>query len=74
MKIEELSIKARLKACWYILTNRAFYCVVTTDYYSNGEPLATLTLSNMPYTETTIKKVREALRRELHFLKSTVRK
>jgi glutamine amidotransferase-like uncharacterized protein len=68
-----MSIITRLKVCWYILTNREFYCAVVTDRYSDGEVLATLTLSNLPYTETAIKKVQKALKRELEMLKITQR-
>lgn len=64
-----LKMLARIRACWHILTNKDFYCVITTDYYSNKEPLATLTLSNLPQTETAIKKVQKALNYELSLLK-----
>ena len=66
----KLSLLTRLNVCWRILTNREFYCVIVTDYYSSGEPLATLTLSNLPYTETAIMKLQKALKSELELLKS----
>lgn len=64
----KLSLLSRLKVCWYVLTNRDFYCVIITDYYNNREPLATLTLSNLPYTKTAIKKLQKALKTELEIL------
>lgn len=66
----KLSLLSRLKVCCCILANKEFYCVIVTDYYSSGEPLATLTLSNLPYTETAIKKLQKALKSELELLKS----
>lgn len=64
----KLSLLSRLKVCWYVLTNRDFYCVITTDYYNNREPLATLTLSNLPCTKTAIMKLQKALKTELEIL------
>lgn len=64
----KLSLLSRLKVCWYVLTNKDFYCAITTDYYDNRKPLETLTLSNLPYTETAIKKLQKALKTELEIL------
>jgi hypothetical protein len=65
----KLSVLNRLKACWYILSNKEFYMEVIVSRYDNGEELAAVVLSNMYDTETAIKRMKKGLNLAMQMLK-----
>ena len=64
-----MKLKDRINACWCILTNKRFYCVVVTDYYSDGSVGAMHIFSSLKNTKTAIKHLIEVLKCDLKHIK-----
>ena len=68
MKIK-IPIAIRLKACWVILIGKEFYMEAVISRYADGDILESWVLSNIPETETVIKKLQESLKMYLRMIK-----